>query len=155
MNNRNANIEDTPPAAHLGRHGAPASPLRRVVGYGVGGAVGGGVLALIQFLGPDLLTEPALVRWVFLYTLLGGVSASVWVAATQWATTRFSLSRWGAVAASGLIAGTLLGAAALLLTALIQGARDGALLLRLPWADGLGGFLAGAVGGGLWQHLSP
>lgn len=155
MNNRNANIEDTAPAARPGRHGGPASPLRRVVGYGAGGAVGGGVLALIQFLGPDLLTEPALVRWVFLYTLLGGVAASVWTATTQWATARFSLSRRGAILMAGLVAGTLLGAASLLVATLKQGAgaADGLLLLELPWKDGLGGFVGGAVGGGLGRYF--
>jgi len=121
------------------------------MGYGVGGAIGGGVFALVQLLGPRLLPEPPLVRWAFLYVLLGGVSASVWAAATRWATARISLSRREAVAASALLAGTLLGAIALLGATLVRGAGDGPLLLGLPWADGVGGFLAGAVGGALWH----
>lgn len=151
MENRSANIGNGAPSARPGRHVAPVFPIRRAIGYGVGGAVGGGVVALVQLLGPRLLAEPPLVRRAFLYALLGGVSASVWAAATRWATARISLSRREAVAASALLAGTLLGAAALLGATLVRGAGDGPLLLGLPWADGIGGFLAGAVGGALWH----
>jgi hypothetical protein len=139
---------------HKDRYAIRPSLLRQILGYAAGGAVGSGVFALIQHLGPELLGHPALVRWVFLYALLGGVLTGVWQAATQWTAARFSLSRRGAILVSGLVAGTLLGAAALLVAALEQGAgTDGLLLLQLPWADGLGGFLGGAVGGGVWQYF--
>ncbi len=130
------------------------SLLRQILGCAAGGAVGSGVFALIQHLGSELLESPGLVRWVFLYTLLGGVLAGVWEAATQRVTARFSLSCRGTVVVSGLAAGMLLGAAALLVAALKQGAgADGLLVLQLPWADGLGGFVGGAIGGGLWRYL--
>jgi hypothetical protein len=149
------NVNRNPPTAPEG-HAAPASPIRRLVGYGAGGAVGGGVFALIQHLGPGLLAEPRLVRWVFLYALLGGVIVGLWKEATRWATARFSLSRRGAILVSGLVAGTLLGAATLLVATLKQGAgADGLLLLGLPWKDGLGGFVGGAVGGGLDRYFNP
>jgi hypothetical protein len=112
------------------------------------------VFALIQHLGPGLLAEPRLVRWVFLYALLGGVAVGVWKEATRWAIDRFSLSRRGAILAAGLVAGMLLGAATLFVATLKQGAgANGLFLLRLPWTDGLGGFVGGAVGGGLGQYL--
>jgi hypothetical protein len=155
MDNRNANVEDRIPEARPGRLGAPASPLRLAVGYGVGGAVGGGVFALIQHLGPSLLTEPRLVRWVFLYALLGGVGMGLWTGATRWATAWFSLSRREAILVSSAVAGTLVGAATLTVATLKQGAgANGLLLLGLPWKDGLGGFVGGAVGGGLWRAVT-
>ncbi len=135
--------------------------MRRVVGYSVGGAIGGVVFALLQHLGPELLRQPALVRWAFLYALLGGIAAGIWEAVTRWATAQFSLSRRGAALASGLAGGLLLGGAALLVAALKQGTGAGGpppgglLLPGLPWTDGLGGFLCGAVGGGLWRYLNP
>lgn len=159
MENRSANIEEAAPTKDIvsspGKHVAPTFPIRHVVGYGVGGAAGGAIFAIIQHLGPGFLTEPPLVRWVFLYALLGGVVAGVWRATTRWVVAQFSLSRWGAVTTSGLLAGMFLGAATVLVATLTQGDGDGTLLLRLPWADGLGGFLGGAVGGGLWQLMSP
>lgn len=156
MENRNANTDRRDAATRPDRHAALSAPVRRLIGYGVGGAVGGGGFAIIQHLGPDLLTNPTLVRWVFLYTLLGGVITGVWQVATQWAATWFSLSRRGSILTSGLVAGTLLAAAALVVAVLKQGAGAGApLLLRLPWTDGLGGFVGGAIGGGLWQSLRP
>lgn len=130
------------------------SPLRQILGYTAGGAVGSAVFALIQHLSPELLEAPALVRWVFLYALLSGVLAGVWEAATQRTTARFSLSHRGTVVVSGLVAGVLLGVAGLLVATLKQGAgTNGLLLLQLPWSDGIGGFLGGAVGGGLWRYL--
>lgn len=135
--------------------------MRRVVGYSIGGAVGGSVFALFRHLGPTLLQQPVLIRWVFLYTLLGGMVAGIWDIVTRWTVARFSLSRRGAAMASGLSAGILVGGATLLVAALKQGTGaggpllDGTLLLGLPWTDGLGGFLGGAVGGGLWRYLSP
>jgi hypothetical protein len=153
MVNRNVNRN---PSTASGRHAAPSSPIRRVVGHGIGGAVGGGIFALVQHLGPGLLAAPRLVRWVFLYALLGGVGVALWREATRRATARFSLSRRGAILVSGLVAGTLLGAASLLVATLKQGAgADGLLLLRLPWKDGLGGFVGGAVGGGLDRYFNP
>lgn len=146
MDNGNANGNSEPP---FSRPVPPTSPLRRVVQYGVAGALGGGVFALIQHLGPGFLTEPALVRWVFLYALLGGLGVSTWKEVTRWAAARVSLSRWGEIATSGLLAGTLLGAAVMLVATLTQGVGDGALLLALPWQDGLGGFVGGVIGGGL------
>ena len=152
MVNRNANGNSETP---LSKHVPSAPPIRRVFRYGVAGALGGGVFALSQHLGPGLLAEPRLVRWVVLYALLGGVGVALWREATRWATARFSLSRRGAILVSGLVAGTLLGAASLLVATLKQGAgADGLLLLRLPWKDGLGGFVGGFVGGGLWQYLN-
>jgi hypothetical protein len=152
MNDRNANPEDTVSIARPGDSGA--SPLRRFIQSGVAGALGGGVFALVQHLGPSLLTEPRLVRWIVLYALLGGVGMGLWRAATRWATARFSLTRREAVLTSSVVAGTLVGAAALLVATLKQGTgADGLLLLGLPWKDGLGGFVGGAVGGGLWQFL--
>jgi hypothetical protein len=161
MDDRNANIEDTAPTedtastTRLGRRVAPAFPTRCLLGYGMAGTVGGGVLAIIQHLGPGFLTEPALVRWVFLYALLGGVGAGVWKGTARWAAARFSLSRWGAVATSGLLAGTLVGAAVLVVATSAQGTGDGALLLGLPWKDGLGGFVGGVAGGGLDMYFNP
>jgi hypothetical protein len=154
MNNRNAKRNSEAP---FSKPVPPASPVRRVVGYGVAGALGGGVFALIQHLGPDLLAEPRLVRWVFLYALLGGLGMSLWKEATRWTTDRFSLSRRGAILGSGLVAGMLLGAATLLVATLKQGAGAGGglLLLGLPWKDGLGGFVGGAVGGGLDRYFNP
>ncbi|WP_103029873.1 hypothetical protein [Salinibacter altiplanensis] len=153
MHNRNANGN---PETPLRKHALLASPIRRVVKCGVAGALGGGVFALIQHLGPGLLSEPSLARWVFLYALLGGVGAGVWKETTRWTTGRFSLSRREAVLVSGLVAGMLLGAATLLVAALKQGAgADGLLLLRLPWTDGLGGFVGGVVAGGLNKYLKP
>ena len=94
-------------------------------------------------------------RWVVLYALLGGVGMGVWTTATRWATARFSLSHREAVLTSSLVAGTLVGTAALLAATLKQGAAaDGLLLLGLPWKDGFGGFVGGAVGGGLWRALT-
>ena len=92
---------------------------------------------------------------VFLYALLGGVGVALWREATRWATARFSLSRRGAILVSGLVAGTLLGAATLLVATLKQGAGAGGglLLLGLPWKDGLGGFVGGAVYGALSTHF--
>jgi hypothetical protein len=120
----------------------------------VAGALGGGVFALVQYLDPSLLTEPALLRWVFLYALLGGVGMALWTASTQWATARFSLSRREAVLVCGVVAGTLVGAAALLVATLKPGTgADGLLLLGLPWKDGLGGFVGGAVLGAGWQFF--
>lgn len=156
MEARNLNTDDRDPETDPDRHAASASPVRRVIVNGVGGAVGGGVFALIQYLVPGLFAEPRLVRWVFLYALLGGVLTGVWQAATQWAAARFLLSRRRTVVVSALVAGMLLGVAGLLVATIRQGAgTDGLLLLRLPWADGLGGLVGGAVGGGLWQYLSP
>ena len=154
MNNRNAKRNSESP---FSKPVPPASPVRRVVGYGVAGALGGGVFALIQHLGPGLLAEPRLVRWVFLYALLGGLGVALWKEATRWATDRFSLSRRGAILVSGLVAGTLLGTATLLVATLKQdaGAGGGLLLLGLPWKDGLGGFVGGAVGGGLDRYFNP
>ena len=147
MDNRNANGNTGTP---LSKQVPPASPIPRAIRYGVAGALGGGVFAIVQHLGPDLLTRPSLVRWVFLYALLGGVGASVWREATRWTTDRFSLSRHGATLASGLLAGTIVGAATLLVATLKQGVGgDGLLLLRLPWKSGLGGFVGGVVGMGL------
>jgi hypothetical protein len=152
MNNRNANLEDPVSTARPGGRGA--SLLRRVIRAGVAGALGGGVFALIQHLGPSLLVEPRLVRWVFLYALLGGVGMGLWAEGTRWATGRFSLSRREAVLVSGVVAGTLVGSAALLVATLKQGAgTDGLLLLRLPWKHGVGGFVGGAVVGALWRAL--
>jgi len=152
MDTRNANGNSETP---LSKHVPSAPPIRRVVRYGVAGALGGGVHALIQHLGPGLLAEPRLVRWVVLYALLGGVGVALWKEVTRWATARSSLSRRGVVLVSGLVAGMLLGAATLLVVTLEQGAGASApLLLRLPWTDGLGGFVGGAVGGGLWQYLN-
>jgi len=153
MNNQNAKRNSEAP---FSTSVSPASPVRRVVGYVVAGAVGGGGFALTQHLGPGLLEEPRLVRWVFLYALLGGLGVALWKEATRWATDRFSLSRRGAILGSGLVAGTLLGAATLLVATLKQGAGAGGglLLLGLPWKDGLGGFVGGAVGGGLDRYFN-
>jgi len=146
MDTRNANGN---PEAPFSKHVRSASPIRRVVRYGVAGALGGGVFALIQHLGPGLLVKPSLVRWVFLYALLGGVIVSIWKEATRWTTDRFSLSRRGSAVVSGLVTGTLVGGAALLVATLKQDIGTGELLLlRLPWTDGLGGFVGGAVAGG-------
>ena len=154
MNNRNANGNSETP---LSKQVPSAPPIRRVFRYSVAGAFGGGVFALSQHLGPGLLAEPRLVRWVFLYALLGGVGVALWREATRWATDWFSLSRRGAILVSGLVAGTLLGAATLLVATLKQGAGAGGglLLLGLPWKDGLGGFVGGAVGGGLDRYFTP
>ena len=56
---------------------------------------------------------------------------------------------------SSLVAGMVLGAATLLVAALKQGAGAGGglLLLGLPWKDGLGGFVGGAVHGALSTHF--
>ena len=128
--------------------------LRRILTYGVGGAVGGGVFALIQHLGPGLLREPHLLRWFVLHALLGGVGVALWREATRWAAARFALGRRNAGLVSGLVAGTLVGAAALFVATLNQGVgSDGLLLLQLPWKDGVGGFVGGAIAGGGWQYL--
>ena len=158
MDNRNVN--SNPPTAP-GSHGASVPPIRRFIRYGVSGAVGGGVFALIQHLDPSFLTEPRLVRWVFLYALLGSVAVVAWREATRFVAVRFSLSRRGTVVASGVSAGVLVGGAALLVATLKQGAGgggpllDGTFPLGLPWTDGLGGFVGGVVGGGLWRFLTP
>ena len=153
MNNRSPNLEDSlPPARPVG---CGAFPLRRVIRAGVAGALGGGVFALVQHLGPSLLTEPRLVRWIVLYALLGGVGMGLWTEAMRWATAWFSLSRREAVLVSGVVAGVLVGGAALLVATLKQGAEaNGLLLLGLPWKDGVGGFVGGAVGGGLWRAVT-
>ncbi|WP_251964897.1 hypothetical protein [Salinibacter ruber] len=139
----------------LDPHVPSASPIRRVVGYGVAGALGGRVFALTQHLGSSFLAEPGLARWVILYALLGGLGVALWREATRWATGRGSLSRRGAVLVSSLVAGMVLGAATLLVAALKQGAGAGGglLLLGLPWKDGLGGFVGGAVYGALSTHF--
>jgi len=154
MDNRNANGNSEP---SLRTPVPPASPVRRVAGYGVAGALGGGIFALIQHLGPGLLAEPRLVRWVFLYALLGGLGMALWREAMRWATGRFSLSRRGAILVSSLVAGMILGAATLLVATLKQGAGAGGglLLLGLPWEDGLGGGVGGAVCGGLDRYFNP
>lgn len=153
MDIRNANGNSETP---LSKHVPSASPIRRAIGYGVAGALGGGIFALIQHLGPGLLTEPRLVRWVFLYALLGGVGVSAWREATRWTTNRFPLSRQGAILVSSLVAGMILGAATLLVATLKQGAGAGGglLLLGLPWTDGLGGFVGGAVYGALSTYFN-
>ena len=153
MDNRNASGNSEPP---LSKPVPPASPVRRVARYGVAGALGGGVFALIQHLGPSFLAEPRLVRWVFLYALLGGLGVVLWKEATRWAADRFSLSRRGAILVSSLVAGTLLGAATLLVATLKQGAGAGGglLLLGLPWKDGLGGVVGGAVYGALSRYFN-
>lgn len=126
---------------------------RRIVGHVVAGAAGGSVFAFVEHLGPELLGRSVL-RWVFLYALLGGVAAGVWNAATGWLATGLSLSRREAVIASGLVAGFLLGGAALLVGTLnLTMEANAHLLIQLPWKEGLGGFAAGAVGGGLWRFL--
>lgn len=126
---------------------------RRILGHVAAGAAGGSVFAFVEYLGPELLGRPVL-RWVFLYALLGGVAAGAWNAATGWLATSFSLSRREAVIASGLVAGLLLGGAALLVSTLSLTMEAKAhLLMQLPWKEGLGGFAAGAVGGGLWRFL--
>jgi hypothetical protein len=153
MNNRNTSLEHTSLSARLDRCGT--SSFRRVIQSGVAGALGGGAFALVQHLDPSLLTEPALLRWVFLYALLGGVGMALWTATTRWATARFSLSHREAVLTSSLVAGTLVGTAALLAATLKQGAEpNGLLLLGLPWKNGVGGFVGGAIGGGLWRALT-
>ena len=153
MNDRNANPEDTVSIAHSGTLGA--SFLRRLIRVGVSGALGGGVFAFIQHLGPDLLVEPRFVRWVVVYALLGSVGMALWTTATRWATAWLSLSRREAVLVSSVVAGTLIGGAALLVATLKQGTgADGLLLLGLPWKDGVGGFVGGAVGGGLWRAVT-
>ena len=141
----------------LGPHVPSASPIRRVVGYGVAGALGGGVFALTQHLGPSFLSEPGLARWVVLYALLGGLGMALWREATRWATGQFSLSRRGAILVSSLVAGMILGAATLLVATLRQGAGAGGglFLLALPWTDGLGGVVGGAVYGGLDRYFNP
>ncbi len=63
MDNRNAQRNSE---TLLSKPVPPPSPVRRVFGYGVAGALGGGVFALIQHLGPSFLAETSLVRWVFL-----------------------------------------------------------------------------------------
>lgn len=152
MNDRNVNPEDTVSIARPSDSGA--YPLRRVLRAGVAGALGGGVFGLIQHLSPSLLVELRLVRWVFLYALLGGVGMGVWTEATRWAIARFSLSRREAVLISSIVAGTLVGAAALLVATLKQGTGDdGLLLLGLPWKDGLGGFVGGVILGAGWQFF--
>ena len=152
MNNQNAKRNSEAP---FSKPVPPASPVRRVARYGVAGALGGGVFALTQHLGPSFLSEPGLARWVVLYALLGGLGVALWREATRWATDWFSLSRRGAILVSGLVAGTLLGAASLLVATLKQGAGAGGglLLLGLPWKDGLGGFVVGAVYGALSTHF--
>ena len=144
MDNRNASGKSEPP---LGKPVPPASPVRRVARYGVAGALGGGVFALIQH---------RLVRWVFLYALLGGLGVALWKEATRWAADRFSLSRRGAILVSSLVAGMVLGAATLLVATLNQGAGAGGglLLLGLPWKDGLGGVVGGAVYGALSRYFN-
>ena len=144
MDNRNASGKSEPP---LGKPVPPASPVRRVARYGVAGALGGGVFALIQH---------RLVRWVFLYALLGGLGVALWKEATRWAADRFSLSRRGAILVSSLVAGMVLGAATLLVATLKQGAGAGGglLLLGLPWKDGLGGVVGGAVYGALSRYFN-
>lgn len=154
MNNRNANLED--PASTPCSRERGSSSLRRVLRSGGSGALGGGVFALVQHLGPGLLIESGLVRWVFLYALLGGVGMALWTVATRWATARFSLSRREAVLVSSVVAGTLVGAAALLVATLKQGtgAGGGLLLLGLPWKDGIGGFVGGAILGAGWRSFN-
>jgi hypothetical protein len=154
MDNRDAKRNSESP---FSKSVPPASPARRVVGYGVAGALGGGVFALIQHLGPGLLTEPRLVRWVFLYALLGGLGMALWKEATRWTTDWFSLSRRGSILVSSLVAGMVLGVATLLVAMLKQGAGAGGglILLELPWKDGLGGFVGGAVYGGLDRYFNP
>lgn len=154
-----------------GREGG-SLPMRRAAKNFVAGALGGGVFALVQHLGsdfpsgPDRLVEPGLARWVVLYALLGGLAVSAWKETTRWITSRRSLSRRGAIAASGLVAGTLIGSAALLVATFEQGAGAGEWLLLerlslerfsldLLWTDGLGGFVGGAVGGSLGRVLMP
>jgi hypothetical protein len=79
----------------------------------------------------------------------------LWTEAMRWATAWFSLSRREAVLVSGVVAGVLVGGAALLVATLKQGAEaNGLLLLGLPWKDGVGGFVGGAVGGGLWRAVT-
>jgi hypothetical protein len=154
MNPEHADTEDPSSTTRLDRRRPRTISLRRVVGWGVGGAVGGGVFALIQHLGPGLLREPHLIRWVVLHALLGGVGVALWREATRWATARFALSRHDASLVSGLLAGTLVGAAALFAATLNQGVgNDGLLLLQLPWKDGVGGFVGGAIAGGGWRYI--
>ncbi len=142
------------PERRFRRQVSSPSSLCRILTSGVGGAVGGGVFALLQHLGPGLLREPHLIRWVVLHALLGGVGVALWNEATRWATARFALSRRDAGLISGLLAGTLVGAAALFVATLNQGVEsDGLLLLQLPWKDGVGGFVGGAMAGGGWRYI--
>ncbi|WP_263788084.1 hypothetical protein [Salinibacter grassmerensis] len=161
MDNRNVNNEDTAPTdmasvTRPAEHVASAPPTRQVLRAVLGGVLGGGVFAIIQHLSPGFLTDPALVRWVFLHAVLGGAMVSAWQATTWWAAARFSLSRHGVALVSSLTAGVLVGTAALLVATLKQGTgAGGLLLLQLPWKDALGGFVGGVVGGGMWKLLSP
>jgi len=141
------------PGRKAGLVSARGQALRRILGRATTGAVGGSVIASVEHLGPELLGRPVL-RWIVLYALLGGVAAGVWDGATEWITTRLSLSRRGAALASGLTAGLLLGGAVLLVSAVGLEMEAGAhILMRLPWEDGLMGLLVGMIGGGLWRFF--
>lgn len=116
--------------------------------------MGGAVLALVQHVGLGHVVDPALLRWAFLYALVGGVLAGIWDVLSRQVVVRLRLSRWEAALASGLAAGVLFFGATLLVAALGKDGGTGArLLLGLPWADGLQAFLGGTIGGGVVRWM--
>lgn len=138
-----------------------STSLRRVLGYGMKGAVGGAVLALVQHVGPEVLGRPAL-RWVFLYALLGGGLTGGWEGATRGLSAWLHLDRRKMIFLSGLLGGVLLFGATVLVSVVAHAGGTGPETILedtpavwVPQEEGAVAFFTGCLLGGFWRYVSP